>query len=178
MPWDTGIPGHWMKMLDTEYWTMGSGRWTVDAKTLDAGGWTLDSGLWRLDAGLRMLDAEFWMLSSGHWTLLLTGSEQNQNPIADSAWLNYWKVYGCKSQRTFLCSRLLCKEYGSNVAVFFKFYINVKFYDIKGYRKKFLLWEIELHYKQLSATVHLFSKISPENTGGRVFLLVKLQTDC
>ena len=25
---------------------------------------------------------------------------------------------------------------------------------------------------------HLFSQISPENTGGRVLLLVKLQTDC
>ena len=25
---------------------------------------------------------------------------------------------------------------------------------------------------------HPFSKISPENTGGRVVLLVKLQTDC
>ena len=26
--------------------------------------------------------------------------------------------------------------------------------------------------------IHLFSKISPKNTGGRVLLLVKLQTDC
>ena len=25
---------------------------------------------------------------------------------------------------------------------------------------------------------HLFSKISPENTGGRVLILIKLQTDC
>ena len=39
----------------------------------------------------------------------------------------------------------------------------------------FLLREIELHSTVYS---HPFSKISPENTGGRVLLLVKLQTDC
>ena len=40
--------------------------------------------------------------------------------------------------------------------------------------------EIELHYKQLSWTVHSHPspKIYPENTGGRVLLLVKLQTGC
>ena len=42
--------------------------------------WALDTsvGRWTLDATLRKL-------GSGHWTLLLTGSEQNQNTDSDPA---------------------------------------------------------------------------------------------
>ena len=60
----TGIPGLW---------------------TLDSGRWTLDAGRWTMDPGLSTLDAKLRKLGSGHWTLLLTGSEQNQNPVSDSA---------------------------------------------------------------------------------------------
>ena len=35
-----------------------------------------------------------------------------------------------------------------------------------------------LYCSQAAFQRHPFSKISPENTGGRVLLLVKLQTDC
>ena len=56
------------------YWN----SWTLDA---GVGRWTLDSGLWTFDATL-------WMLRSGHWALPLTVSEQNQDPVSDSAWLN------------------------------------------------------------------------------------------
>ena len=65
--------------------------WTLDASV---GRWTLE------EAGFWTLEASLWTLSFGHWTLLLTGSEQNQNPESDSAWLNYWKLFGCKSLRT------------------------------------------------------------------------------
>ena len=44
-----------------------------DAQVLNAGLWMLDSGLWALDSGL--------------WTLLLTGSEQNQNSVSDSDYI-------------------------------------------------------------------------------------------
>ena len=49
--------------------------------------WTLDGsiGLWTLDTGLWTLDATLKKLGTGHWTLLLTSSEQNQNPVSDSA---------------------------------------------------------------------------------------------
>ena len=59
---NTGICGLWTQV----FWALYSGCWTVDA-----GLWTLDSEHWTLDAGLR--------------TLLLTGSEQNQNPVSDSS---------------------------------------------------------------------------------------------
>ena len=42
-------------------------------------------GRWTLDAGLWTLDSTLWTLGSGHWTLSLTVSEQNQNPVSDSA---------------------------------------------------------------------------------------------
>ena len=45
----------------------------------------LNAEVWALGAGLLDLDAVLWTLDSGHWTLLLTGSEQNQNPISDFA---------------------------------------------------------------------------------------------
>ena len=73
--------------LDSGRWTLNAGLQTQDSGcwTLDAGLWTLDAGLWTLDAGLWTLDATLWTLLSGHWTLSLTVSEQNQNPIFDSA---------------------------------------------------------------------------------------------
>ena len=46
----------------------------------------LDSGPWTLDSGRCTLHATFRKLGSGHWTLLSTGSEQNQNPVSDSAY--------------------------------------------------------------------------------------------
>ena len=59
-------------------------------------------GLWTqvLDAGLWMLDVTLRKLGSGHWTLLLTGSEQNQNTGSDPAWLNHWKFIGWESPWT------------------------------------------------------------------------------
>ena len=83
-----GIP----EFLDSgrKSWTLDSGRWT-----LDAGLWTLDSRRWNLGAGL-------WVLGSGPWTLLLTVTEQNQNPVYGLASLNYWKVFQCKSLRTMI----------------------------------------------------------------------------
>ena len=70
-------------------------RWT-----LDAGLWTLEVGLWALDAGLWTMDSTLGTLGSGHWTLSLLNSEQNQNPVSDSAWLNYWKLFCSESLRT------------------------------------------------------------------------------
>ena len=63
-------------------WTPNAGLWTLDSRH---GLWTLESGRWNLDAGLWTLDATLKKVSIGHWTLLLTGSEQNQNPVSDSA---------------------------------------------------------------------------------------------
>ena len=55
----TGIPRLWTQVLDS-----------------GAGLLTLDSGCWTLDAGRYALD-------TGHCRL--TGSDQNQNPVSDSA---------------------------------------------------------------------------------------------
>ena len=104
--------------------------------------WTLDSGLWTLGPGRWTLDATLWTLSSEHCTLSLTVWEQNQNPFSYSAWLNYWKFFGCESLRT-PWSRFFYRDYR----------FNLKCYVIKECRNKILLWEIELHYKQLSWTV-------------------------
>ena len=71
--------------------------WTLDASI---GLWTLDAGVWTLDSGCWTLDAGHWTLGSGHWTLSLTVPEQNQNPVSDAAWLNYWIFFGCESLRT------------------------------------------------------------------------------
>ena len=123
--WTLGS-GRWT--LDSGFWTLDSGRWALDAGfwTLDPGHWTLDTGPWTLDAawwtleagpwtvdfGRWTLDATLWMLGSGHWTLLLTVSEQSQNPVSDSAWLNYWKFFGCKSLRTSWWHwHLFCRDY-------------------------------------------------------------------
>ena len=93
-------------------WTLDSGRWTLDSRrwALDAGLWTLESGRWTLDSRHWTLDATLWTLGSGHWTLSLTVLKQNQNPVSDSAWLNYWKLFGCESRRT-SWSRLFCRDY-------------------------------------------------------------------
>ena len=45
---------------------------------------TLDTSVGRLTLG-----AALWKLVSRYWTLFLIGLEQNQNPVSDSAWLNY-----------------------------------------------------------------------------------------
>ena len=158
----------------------GTKEWHMEF--LDSGRkcWTLDSGRWTLYPGLWTLGDTLWTLGSGHWTPSSTVSEQNQKSVSDSVWLNYWTFFGCKSLRT-SWSRLLCRDYRFWRGYFQKFYINVKCYDIKECRKKSLLWEIELHYKQLSWTIQKqpstginFRKF----LGGRVLLLVKLQTDC
>ena len=86
-------------------WTLDSGRWT-----LNPGLWTHDAGRWMLDVGCWTLDATLWTLGSGRWTLSLTVLEQNQKPVSDSAWLNYWKFFGCESLRT-TWSRLLYRDY-------------------------------------------------------------------
>ena len=132
--WHTGIPGLLTQVLDAELWKLDSGHWTLDAglRTLDSELWTLDSGCWTLDAGRWTLDSELWTLDSGRWTLgfrrctldaihfgrwaLATGRlsltvlEQNQKPVSDSAWLNYWKLFGFESLRT-SWSRLFCRDY-------------------------------------------------------------------
>ena len=72
------------------YWN----SWTLDASV---GCWTLGAGLWTQDAGLSTLDAAIV-------------SEQNQNPVSDSAWLNYWKYFGWKSLRN-SWSHLFCRDY-------------------------------------------------------------------
>ena len=102
--------GRWN--LDAGLWTLDPGRWTLDAGfwTLDSGSWTLDSGHWTLDTGLCTIDATLWTLGSGHWTLLLTVLEQNQTPVSDSPWLNYWKFFGWESLRI-SWSRLLIRGY-------------------------------------------------------------------
>ena len=130
--------------------------WTLDASvgrwTLKAGLWTLDTGCWTLDARLWTLDVKRWTLGSEHWTLLLTVSEQNKNLVSDSTWLNYWKFFRFESLKT-SWSRFLCRNYKFWGFYFHKFYINVKYYATKQCQNKFSLWEIELHYKQLSWTL-------------------------
>ena len=111
--------GRWT--LDARLWTLGSGCWTLDAGlwtlTLNPGRWTLYAGLWKLNSGPWMLgsgcwtvDSWCWTLGSGHGTLSLTVLKQNQQPVSDSAWLNYWKFSRCESLRN-LWSRLLYRDY-------------------------------------------------------------------
>ena len=76
----TGIPGVWTQVLDAGLWTLGSGLWT-----LDSGRWTLNAGPWTLDTTLDTFSENCFNVSK-HWTLLhLNISEQNQNPVSDSA---------------------------------------------------------------------------------------------
>ena len=101
---DTGLwtLGSWCWTLDSgrwplnnELWTLDSGCWTLDVGlwTLDSGCWSTDAGLWTLGYGLWTLGTTLWTLGSEHWTLSLTVLEQSQNPVSDSAWLNYWKFF-------------------------------------------------------------------------------------
>ena len=110
--WHTGIPGLWMQELDAWPWTLDSGRWTMDAGlwTLGSGRCTLDSGRWTLVSERWTLDAGRWTLGSGQWTLSLTVLEQIQKSVSETTWLNYWKLFGCKSLRT-SWSRLLYRGY-------------------------------------------------------------------
>ena len=86
-------------------------------------------------------------------TLSLTVLEKNQNPVSDSAWLNYWRFFGCKSLRTSWSLLVYRVETIGSDVLFLKILYNVKCYVIKEYWNKFLLREIELHYKQLFSTV-------------------------
>ena len=74
---NVGIP----EFLDSDRksWTLDSERWTLNTKL-----WTLNAKLWALDSGLLTLD-----IGLGHATLSLTVLGQNQEPISDSAILNY-----------------------------------------------------------------------------------------
>ena len=122
-PWtlDAGLwtldSGLWT--LDSERWTLEAGPWTLDAGLwtldsepwkLDYGHWTLDAGRWMLSSGRWTLESWRWTLSSGHWILSLTVLEQNQQPVSDSAWLNYWKFFQCESLRA-SWSHLLYRDY-------------------------------------------------------------------
>ena len=115
-PWALD-PGLWT--LDPGLWTLDSGCWTLDTGfwTLDSGLWTLDSGLSTLDVGRWAVDVTLWTLGSGHWALSLTVLEQNQKPVSDSAWLNYWKFFGCESRRT-LWSPCSIETISSDLAIF------------------------------------------------------------
>ena len=176
------------EFLDTgrKCWTLYSGCWTPDA-----GLWALDSGCWTLDARLSTLDSRRWALYTGHcftaserWTLFhLPVSEQNQNPVSGSAWLNYWKFFRCESLGTSR-SRLFCRCYWFWMA-FFRNSILTLSVTLKnnGERNFYCENRITLQAAILDCSEaaihsHPFSKISPENTGGRVPFLVKLQTDC
>ena len=138
---------------------------TLDSSITEGKCWMLDPGLCPLDTGLWSLNAELWTLDSGlctsgpeHWILLFTVSEHNQNPVSDSAWLNYSKFFGRESLRP-SWSRLFCRDY--------RFWLN-----------RIKLQAAILGCSEAAVHSHPFSKISPENTAGRVLLLVKLQTDC
>ena len=115
------------QVLDAGFWTLNAGLWTLNSGwwALDTGLWTLDSGPWTLNPGCYTLDAGLWTLDtvsehcftvycftvSEHWTLFhLTVSEQDQNPVFDSAWLNYWKYFGYESRRI-SWSRSFCRDY-------------------------------------------------------------------
>ena len=83
------------------------GRWT-----LDAGHWTMYSGRWTLDSGLSMLDVGCYTLDARLWALdtIFDSFRTKSKAISDSAWLNYWKYFGCESLRI-SWSRLLYRDY-------------------------------------------------------------------
>ena len=108
--------------------------------------WTLDTRIWTLHATL-------WTLGSGHWTLSLTVSEQNQNSVSDSAWLNYWKLIRCKSLRT-SWSRLLWRDKNRFWRAFFRNSIlKLCVTSQNNTKRNFYCEKFELHYKQLSWAV-------------------------
>ena len=145
--------------------------WNLAAYVGHTGLSRLDSGCWTLDTGL-------WTLESGPWTLDTVADWFRAESVSDSDWLNYWNFFEWDSLRI-SWSRFFFREYRFWRGYFEKFSININSYVIKEYWKKFLLWEIELQadYSELAVQSHPFRNISPENTVGRVLLLVKLQTD-
>ena len=159
--------------------------WTLDAKvrrwTLDAGLWALDPGLWTLDSGRWTLalksrrwtlDPGLWTLDTGLWTLSLTFAEQNQNPVSDFAWLNYWKFFGYESLRS-SWSRLFCRDCRFWRGHFSKFCINVKCYVIPKesfiVRNRITLQAAMLDCSEAAVHSHPFSNISAGNTGVESF---------
>ena len=118
-------------MLDSGRWILDSGRWTLDAR-----GWTLDPGRWTLDSGL-------WNLGSEYYTLSLTFSEQNQNLVSDSAWLNYGKFFGCDSLRTLWSCLFRRDERFFYMAIFRNSVLTSRF--------KQLSWTVQ---RQLSTAIH------------------------
>ena len=78
----TGISGLWMQVFDTGLSRLDSGRPTPDAQTQTeyARCWTPDTGPQTPASapGTRTAGPE-------HLVLLLTASEENQNPVSDSA---------------------------------------------------------------------------------------------
>ena len=100
--------------------TLDTGRWTLNSRLwmLDFGRWALDGRRRTLVAELSNLDATLWTLGSGHRILSLFVSEQNHNPVSDSAWINYWKFFGCESlwrRHGHACS---VETIGSDVTIF------------------------------------------------------------
>ena len=111
-------------MMNSRRWTLNAGLWTLEFGRLSLDSWcwpselwTLDSKLWTLDAGRKTLDSGRWTLGSAHRTLSLTVSEQNQNPVFGSAWLNYWKFFRCESLKT-SWHPCFVETIGSDMAIF------------------------------------------------------------
>ena len=103
----------------------------------------LDSGckVWMQDSGLWMLNSGRWNLCTGYCCWLV------QDRISFWFWLSYWKFFEWESLRN-SWPRSFCRGYRFWCGYFQKSCINVNSYVIKEYWKKFLLWEIELHYKR------------------------------
>ena len=113
-----------------------------------------------------------WTLDAGPWTLSLTVVEQNQNPVSDFAWLNYWKFFGYESLRS-SWSRLFCRDCRFWRGHFSKFCINVKCYVIPKesfiVRNRITLQAAMLDCSEAAVHSHPFSKISAGNTGVESF---------
>ena len=118
------------------------GRWTQE---LEAGLWTLGSGCWTMDAGLWTLAPTLGILGSGHQTLLLTGSEQNQNPVSDSI-----------------------ESIDSNVAISRNFLLtsNTTLYrnNERNFRCEKLNYILDCYQLLAATSRNPFLKLSPENT--------------
>ena len=152
--------GCWL--LDSACWTLNPGCWTLHAGLwmLDPRCRTLDAGRWTLHTGLCTLDFARWTLDAGRWTLdsqlstLDTVFDCCRTESEPSFWFCLIKLLKILWIRIFKDHGHACsvETTGCDVAIFrssiITFYINC--YVIKECGKKFLLWEIELHYKQLS----------------------------
>ena len=139
--------------------------------TLDAGLWTLNSGRWTLDAGL--------------WTLA-TVVDCCRTESEPSFWFFLIKWLKILSMRISKDHGHVCsiETIGCDVAIFRNSMLTLSVTLWKNVERSFYCEKsnkITSSYLGLfRSTVHIhpFSKISPENTGGRVLILVKLQTDC